>query len=299
VILSTATLEDLSIGVLHGIDPASTPSDELLLSAGSTLRRETPFSSLQRRVWDRERNAQALMAERLSAAENGGVAALIAAGLGSHYAAQEHSSPYETIAQRIELNDEALGPWSTAALATPLARPTRELVSAAGRALRGKRAVTQIYEHLDPISEAHPAWVELIEILCYADLEALDPSHCIHRVESALALGAETPTLLVYLSDALVQLGRASDAVEHLWRAYAELPNNQEVRERLAIALVRAGDKEGRAMIEDLLLEDPDKEHLRPYLVNGPLPSASTGYIPFEFQTKPSHPEDDHEGHNH
>ncbi len=299
VILSTATLEDLSIGVLHGIDPASTPSDELLLSAGSTRRRETPLSSLQRRVWDRERNAQALMGERLSAAENGGVAALIAAGLGSHYAAQEHSSPYETIAQRIELTEETLGSWSTAALASPITRPTRELVGAAARALRGKRAVTQIYEHLDPISEAHPAWVELIEILCYADLEALDPSHCIHRIESALELGAESPVLLIYLSDALVQLGRASDAVKHLWHAYADLPNNQEVRERLAIALVRAGDKEGRAMIEDLLLEDPDKEHLRPYLVNGPLPSASTGYVPFEFHTKTSHPEDDHEGHNH
>ena len=97
----------------------------------------------------------------------------------------------------------------------------------------------------------------------------------------------------------MVQLGRAGDAVEHLWRAYAELPNNQEIRERLAIALVRAGEEEGKAMIEDLLLEDPDQEHLRPYLVNGPLPSASTGYIPFEVQTKLSHPEDDHEGHDH
>jgi predicted Zn-dependent protease len=239
------------------------------------------------------------MAERLSAAENSGVAALIAAGLGSHYSAQEHSSPYETIAQRIELTEETLGSWSTAALASPLTRPTRELVGTAARALRGKRAVTQIYEHIDPISAAHPAWVELIEILCYADLEALDPDHCIHRVESALELGVEAPALLVYLSDALVQLGRASDAVEHLWHAYAELPNNQEIRERLAIALVRAGDKEGRAMIEDLLLEDPDRDHLLPYLVNGPLPSASTGYTPFELQTKPSYPKDEHDEHDH
>ena len=299
VILSTATLEDLSIGVLHGVDTEDLKSDELLFSAGAPIRRETPLSSLGRRVWDREQNAQALMAERLAAAENGGVEALIAAGLGAHYAVQEHSSPYETLAQRIELTEETLGSWSTAALASPLARPTRELVGATARALRGKRDVTQIYEHLEPISEAHPTWVQLVEILSYADLEALDPSQCIHRIESILALGVEAPALLIYLSDALVQLGRASDAVEHLWHAYSDLPNNQDVKERLAIALVRAGDKEGKAMIEDLLLEDPDREHLRPYLMNGPLPSASTGFTPFQLQAGPLQPADEHEGHNH
>ena len=299
VILSTATLEDLSIGVVHGIDPAELPQNELLLSAGSSIRREMPITSLQRRLWDRERRSQALMGERLSAAENGGVAALVAAGLGSHYSAQEHSSPYETLAQSIELTEETLGPWSTAALASPVARSTRELLGATARALRGKRSVTEIYEYLDPISEAHPTWVELIEILCYADLEALDPSHCIHRVEKSLELGVESPTLLVYLSDALVELGRASDAVKHLWSAYAELPDNQQVKERLAIALVRAGDKEGKAMIEDLLLEDPDQEHLRPYLVNGPLPSADSGYTPFNVRTQSSHAEGEHAGHGH
>jgi hypothetical protein len=58
------------------------------------------------------------------------------------------------------------------------------------------------------------------------------------------------------------------------------MPNHHGVRERLAMALVRARDVEGRAMIEDLLLEDPDREHLLPYLETGPLPPAPSGYTP-------------------
>ena len=94
----------------------------------------------------------------------------------------------------------------------------------------------------------------------------------------------------------MVQLGRAEDAVEQLWIAYEDMPAHDGVRERLAIALVRAGDAEGKAMIEDLLLEDPDREHLKPYLEIGPLPPVPTGYTPL---SSGAGGRGEHEGHGH
>jgi hypothetical protein len=296
VLISTATLEDLSIGLAHGIDHDELPPGELLLCAGPAQSRERPWTILGSRIEAREERARAAMSRRLAQAKNAGVGTLIAEGLHSHFGAQQHSSPYETLAQQIELSDAALASWSMAGRTTPPTRPIAEVLGAAARVLQGKRAITRIYEHLEPLAAIHPGWTDLTATLAYADLEALDPSHCVHRIETSLELGHETPLLHVLLADALIQLGRADDGVDHLWIAYEELPTHLGVRERLAMALVRAGEPEGRAMIEDLLLEDPDREHLRPYLETGPLPSAPTGYTPLEATGGHS---EDHAGHDH
>lgn len=300
VLLSTATLEDLSIGVVHGIESGQAPTGELLISAGPRLSGGLPWSRLGMRISERERSARAEMARRLGEADTAGVGALLAEGLNAHFSSQEHSSPYETLAERIELNDVALKSWSMAGRSQSSSRASEEIFGAAARVLQGKRAVTRIYEYVEPVAESHPSWTELVAVLAYADLEALDPSSCIHRVESTFELGFESPLLHVLLSDALVQLGRAKDAVVHLWIAYEDLPTHHGVRERLAIALVRAGEVEGRAMIEDLLLEDPDREHLKPYLEIGPLPAVPTGYTPLApLEEVPAEAKDDHDGHGH
>ncbi|MCH2105534.1 MAG: hypothetical protein MK291_02700 [Planctomycetes bacterium] len=296
VLLSTATLEDLSVGVVHGVEERRARAGDLLIDAGPRLSRSSPWSLLGMRIHEREQRARAQMARRLGEAESAGVGALLAEGLDLHFNAQAHSSPYETLAERIELSDEALEVWSSAGLSQPTSRAATEILGAAGRVLRGKRAVTRIYDHLEPVVEVHPGWTELVAVLAYADLEALDPSHCIHRIESTLELGFDSPILRVLLSDAMVQLGRAKDAVEQLWIAYEDMPTHDGVRERLAVSLVRAGDAEGKAMIEDLLLEDPDREHLKPYLEIGPLPPVPTGYIPLGSGVGGR---DDHEGHGH
>jgi len=296
VLLSTATLEDLSIGVVHGVERGEVPPGELLINAGPQLSNDLPWVRLGMRLQEREQRARALMARRLGEADAAGVGALLAEGLNAHFNSQEHSSPYETLAERIELSDEALKSWSMAGRTQPPSRASTEILGAAARVLQGKRAVTRIYEHIEPVAELHPSWTELVAVLAYADLEALDPSNCIHRIESTFELGFESALLHVLISDALVQLGRAKDAVEHLWVAYEDMPSHDGVRERLAIALVRAGEAEGKAMIEDLLLEDPDREHLKAYLEIGPLPAVPTGYTP--LGTMGSHT-DPHEGHDH
>jgi hypothetical protein len=300
VILSTATLEDLSVGVVHGVESGQAPPGVLFFDAGSRLGGGLPWERLGMRLHERARRARAEMARRLGEADTAGVGALLTEGLDAHFNSQEHSSPYETLAERIELSDEALKSWSMAGRAQPPSRVSAEILSAAARVLQGKRAVTRIYKHLEPVTEIHPGWTELVAVLAYADLEALDPSNCIHRIESTFELGFESPLLHVLISDALVQLGRAKDAVEHLWIAYGDMPTHDGIRERLATALVRAGEVEGRAMIEDLLLEDPDREHLKPYLEIGPLPAAPTGYIPLAPSGEPSGgPSDAHDEHDH
>ena len=299
LLLSTATLEDLSIGVVHGVEREQVPLGELLIDAGPRLSGGLPWGRLGMRLHERARHARAEMARRLGEADTAGVGSLLTEGLNAHFNSQEHSSPYETLAERIELSDEALKSWSMAGRTQPASRVSAEILGAAARVLQGKRAVTRIYEHLEPVTEIHPGWTELVAVLAYADLEALDPSNCIHRVESTFELGFESPLLHILISDALVQLGRAKDAVEHLWIAYEDMPTHDGVRERLAIALVRAGEAEGRAMIEDLLLEDPDREHLKPYLEIGPLPAVPTGYIPLAPLEEPSEAYDEHDGHDH
>jgi len=264
VLVSTATLGDLSLGVIHGVDPKAVPPGELLLAAGPKLSRDSPWKTLGMRIEARQRRARAALTQRLSEADAAGVGMFLAEGLAAHFSAQQHSSPYETLAEQIELSDVALAAWSMAGRASPPTRPAQELLGAAARVLKGKRAVTRIYEYLEPVTQAHPSWTDLVEVLAYADLEALDPSGCIHRIESTIELGFESPMLHVLIADALVQLGRASDGVDHLWIAWEDMPNHHGVRERLAMALVRAGEVEGRAMIEHLPLDAPDPQHLLP-----------------------------------
>ena len=282
VLVSTATLGDLSVGVAHGVDSENIPPGELLIGAGTPSSRDTPWVTLGMRLEERERRARTAMAQRLAEDGSTGTSALLAEGLGVHFSSQRHSSPYETLAEQIELSDVALEAWSMAAHTSPPARPTQEILGAAARVLQGKRGVTRIYEFLEPVASAHPSWTELVAVLAYADLEALDPSGCIDRIETTFDLGFGSPLLHVLIADALVQLGRAPDGVKHLWIAYEAMPTHHGVRERLAIALVRAGDPDGKSMIEDLLLEDPDREHLLPYLETGPLPPAPSGYTPLD-----------------
>ena len=294
ILVSTATLSDLSVGVAHGEDSEGSPPGELLLDAGTPSSRDTPWVILGMRLEERERRARAAMAQRLAEADSAGVSALLAEGLGVHFSSQEHSSPYETLAEQIELSDVALEAWSMAGRSSPPTRPTREILGAAARVLKGKRGVTRIYEFLEPVSITHPTWTELVEVLAYADLEALDPSNCLHRIETTLDLGFGSPILQVLIADALVQLGRASDGVKHLLIAYKAMPTHHGVRERLAMALVRAGDPDGKAMIENLLFEDPDREHLLPYLETGPLPAAPSGYTPLDAEDVHSGAHDEH-----
>ena len=46
------------------------------------------------------------------------------------------------------------------------------------------------------------------------------------------------------------------------------------------MALMRAGDPEGRRLVEDALLRDPDDEELQRFLLPGPPPSVERGFAP-------------------
>lgn len=58
------------------------------------------------------------------------------------------------------------------------------------------------------------------------------------------------------------------------WRRAAEIaPTDPTIERRLALALVRAGDPEGRSRVEALVAEHPEDEDLKQFLGPGPFPA--------------------------
>jgi tetratricopeptide (TPR) repeat protein len=212
---------------------------------------------------------EAALTRRISRACEGGRLADLARGLALHFAAQETSSPYETRAQQVELDEEELRAFLAALQEQAPGPPgdldpfTRELWEALAWLITEKRLPELAWAYLEPVAERHRPWPALDRALGRAYRELLEPEAALSFLERALAEQPYDIALLVECGEAARELGDPARAVEFLERALAIQPGRADLERALGLVLVEAGEARGRELLERLLRERPDDVELR------------------------------------
>ncbi|MEM9799271.1 MAG: tetratricopeptide repeat protein [Planctomycetota bacterium] len=249
VLLASSGIESFSLALTAGLDAA------IEYESAPAAPAPRIWSWLRVRPDERPRVAWRDAAERIAAAP---VAGDFERGLARHAAVQRISSPFETRAQRVELDDEALASWRDHAVASEELSPFEVgVVEGLTRTIEGKREVPLAYEFVEPILDARPGWVALARTLAWADGEELDFDGAARRLEPywrSEPLDARTARAY---ARALVEAGRPREAVDALRPISEARPEDRSLRTQLAEALVVADDPEGRRIAAELLREDP------------------------------------------
>jgi hypothetical protein len=267
-----------ALGVTWASSLRATPDADRaeLVRLESGLARPTPLARLLERKLFRPDAARRAAIEALASEDP----RPLLEGYAAWCRIQVPSSPFETAAERVELDPECLGLLREAALAGPPSLFVRSAWEWLARVLAGKRDVEAIYAQLEPIARRHAPWPALEIALARADLESLEPAAAIARLETLAARGLGGAELQSALAEALEQDGQEARALA-AWREAARLrPGDRGIERRLAMALVRAGDPEGPPLVERLLEAEPGDEELAAFRGPGPWPAPRRGFQP-------------------
>lgn len=280
-VLVTTDLENLAVALARDGAGAGSPpqfGQPAFLPAGARQPPIRPLTWLGLHRHERELLGQRRTTARLARAS--GASSPATQALAAHFAAQRHSSPFETRAQRIEVDPKALEPIRAAALMDTPTSLDQDLAEGMAAVLAGKRWADELRVYLSEPAARHWPWVQLERALAYAHLEALEPAAAAERLERLVGVEVGDVEVWALLGEARIQVGRPADAATAFSRALDLAPGVYELERRLAMALVRAGDRLGRELVEHLLVEEPGDEELRLYLQEGPLPPVRLGYRP-------------------
>lgn len=242
-------------------------------------RAARPLSWLFQRNSERLSKTRAQNFQRLASA----MKSPLGDGLAQLYSAQSLSSPFESPAESFELPKSALDKLREATLSErdrPLTNGVRVLWEELGLVLAGKRWIPEIYEYLEPLAQARAPWPGLERQLALADAESLEFESAYARLLPLQDYFAKRGDFWRELAKVQEQLGKADDCIWSYRKALGLRPGDHDLERRLAILLVRAGDPEGKPMVEKLLGEHPDDEELRIYAGPGPYPPPKPGYSP-------------------
>ncbi len=296
-------VDDPCVGVVvHGAAaPRVDGEPPVIVAAGEPVCAPSPLARLSMRECARSEErtnwCRASLARRLAGASRGGAHEKLMHGFASLYAAQASSPDFESADERIELPDDALAAFEQSALEAPSAL-TRGLWESLARVLLGKRDVGNIYKYLQPLAQKHAPWPVLEQVLAQADLEALEPAAAARRLSALIEARARTNDgvdsvtggdtnaggaaskgkdleLWYWLGEAQRRAGDHASAVRSFRRAHELQPENRALERELAMELVRAGDPDGRVLVESLLAKSPGDDELAAYLEPGPYPEPA------------------------
>jgi cytochrome c-type biogenesis protein CcmH/NrfG len=112
--------------------------------------------------------------------------------------------------------------------------------------------------------------------LAKADLESLEPQEALRRLDSLKESSPEDFEVWSLLGQAQCALGDGPRALESWRRAVWLKTSDSAARRKIALALARSGDAEGREALRQILLETPNDQELKSFLSQpsapGPLP---------------------------
>ncbi|MFN9786332.1 MAG: tetratricopeptide repeat protein [Planctomycetia bacterium] len=265
-------LEAVQWAVVANGEPASEPAPTVLAAGDGPFEdagREGEWSRrfdrpILRGKLDRARNWEAL-----AAAQSGSAAQLLCQA-GARFAHdQGASSPFETEAQQVELEDGVLELLGRLGVQGRLDDYSRACVEGAARVLAQKRDIDRLLRYAEPIAAAG-SWPRLEVELARAELEMLEAAAASARLARVGdALPADRPTHMLR-AEVLEAVNDFAGAVAQWRAALALAPTDHGLQRSLAAALVQGGDPSGRAMVEDLLKAHPEDEALRAFLGPGP-----------------------------
>lgn len=292
VALALDDFQHLTLGLLAGSVPqgSAAPEQPALFPGGERAPRVESWTLLATRPKFRgDRNRRDLLA-RLRAAAQGTALSELALGLELHFAAQQPSSPFETLAQQIEIEEEELMAFDRAVRAVapaPLDATTRSVWESLAWLLAEKRMIDKVLVHVEPVAEAYAPWPELDRAVARAYEEFDEPADAARVLERLVAAQPRDIGLLAEAAEWTSRAGRHAAAIDLARRAEALQPGRYDLRRTLGLVLLRAGNPEGRALLEQLARENPEDEELLELLRGGPEPPS--GFLP----------ENAHAGHDH
>ncbi|MEZ6014583.1 MAG: hypothetical protein R3F49_05675 [Planctomycetota bacterium] len=264
VLLASSGAEHFVLGRVHGAEPPRTPT--------ASRPAYVPFaaSGAPYRVAARLRAApdargaenEAQSAARFADAARGGPWDDLAQGLVLHLAAQQPSSPFETAAQRVELDQRALERLFAHGTLGPPDLFTRGLWNGLVEVLRAKRDVARTYEVVEPLAALWGSWSEGTLALAWADVEELDTEGALARLAPLVAAAPGERELVLGYAAALLDAQRAPEAADALSKLVALAPGDRGARKALARAQIEADDPAGRALALELLRDDPEDREL-------------------------------------
>jgi tetratricopeptide (TPR) repeat protein len=188
----------------------------------------------------------------------------LARGFALHFSAQHLSSPYETRAEQIEVEEEALRAFQAATKGEgPLDPLLHDVWASWAWLLTEKRLPEEIVAYLEPIAERYPPWAALDRALAQAYREMLDPATALRYLERARRQEPFDPELLLDSATCLRELGRDTEGVVLLERACELLPARPELARELGLALAAAGSERAKALLEGVLGQRPEDNEVR------------------------------------
>ncbi len=244
------------------------------------------LAQVLRSLPERERAARVAGAERLARGGTGAAAraaALIAA-------AQVPSSPFESRAQRTELDSTALELLRVSGLAAEPAGFERQLDESVADVLEGRRDLDGLDSFARPLADAHPTWPRLQRSAARADWEFLDWASCASRLERVVQSTPYDLQARLWLSDSLLRAGESSAALQAALDLLAIQPGRFDAERLRAIAAVRAGDPRSGSWLTPLLREHPEDPELAIHARPGPYPPMTAPLsVPGELAPSADH----------
>lgn len=259
-------LEGLALGWVVG-DTSDSPGGPLLLPTGEPLDEPTRAEVLRLLPQQRGQPLEAAVGRRLGSAgralEDDPVRTALAEGLERHLAAQVTSSPFETRAQQIEIDEDALRAFQRAAAASPGLDPfQRSLWEGLAWLTVEKRLPEEALVYLEPVADRFQPWPALDRAVARAYLEVLEPEEALRLLERASA-SVRDIELLTQMGEVAAGIGQVERAAGYWEEALALQPGNPRVLRAYGLARLENGDPGGREMLERYLASFPDDEAVR------------------------------------
>ncbi|HED65156.1 MAG TPA: tetratricopeptide repeat protein [Planctomycetes bacterium] len=289
LLLTLDRLATLVVGVVRGgplADRSDVGVDEeppLLFAGDEEPSRGDTRALLETIPWFRGFRLQAETAKRIArgteAESPDSRAAHTARGIALHLAAQGPSSPFDTIEETVEIEEDALREWTAGLRKEPGMDPlTRSLWVDLAHVLTKQRTPDLVLAFVEPVADAYGPWPALDAAAARAHRELLDPDAAMERYERALPGAWSNLSLVLEAAETARELGRPERAVEICRMALEKQGARTELLRALAISLHASGDPEADGMLRQLLEHDPEDEEVRALLEVGPVgPESPTG----------------------
>lgn len=269
-LLSSRGVYDFDVGLVLGNAAGAGERDApRLLDTGGRRRGAWPLCALARRPAARGFAASAALFERLADANQ--PAQDLLRGLARFASIQRESSPFESLDVQTEIDEEALALLHGAA-AQGLDPFQRRLWEGLARLLSGKRMPAEVRTYVEPLAEAHAPWPVLERCVATAYQEFTMTEEAARWLQRAAQSAPYDIGLKVEAAEWTGRAGDSAGEVRLLREADALQPGRLDLERLLAIALLRAGDPDGRARVEALLAEHPEDAELADLLKSGPAP---------------------------
>jgi len=272
-LLAMDRFQYLSVAAVRGPVPQEdSPERPLLFPPGSPQRGLGAWELLNTPGRDRYFPLRRLLCERLAEAAEGTDAEHVARGMALHYAGQKQSSPYETVAQRIEVSEDELRAFHAGAATIDLF--TRSVWEGLAWLLTEKRMADMALAYLEGVADKFTPWPELDHAVAIAYLEFLELEDARRFARRGLEAAPADPGLLQLGARLATELGEHDRAVELLRQALLVRPDDYQLRRSLGLALSMVDDPEGREILERLFQMEPEDPVLIEALEIGPSPDG-------------------------